>query len=191
MNFGLVVESERDGVAYPELIRKIRDDVENVLAIPCHGVSEVKKQFVGWLKYFQWSPPYRIDKALVITDSDRSAPRIREEVLTRVHVRSHFAPQFPVHFHATVREVETWLIADVDSINDVSRQRGKTGYARPFNEDPESLLQAKEAFYEALRAAKLPASPHVYGEIAAAADIQRIRNRCPSFRAFEEKVHSC
>jgi hypothetical protein len=32
MNIGIVLEGERDGAAYPELIRKIRDDVEIVLA---------------------------------------------------------------------------------------------------------------------------------------------------------------
>jgi hypothetical protein len=32
MNIGIVVEGDRDRAAYPELIRKIRDDVEIVLA---------------------------------------------------------------------------------------------------------------------------------------------------------------
>jgi hypothetical protein len=42
-----------------------------------------------------------------------------------------------------------------------------------------------------LSQAQLPADPAVYAEVAAAADIDRIRQRCPHFQRFVDCVHGC
>src|SRR5215472_9286236 len=128
MNFGIVVEDIRDGEAYTELIRRIRDDIENVVSYPCHGNSTLKKKFLDGLKYFQWdapNSPYSINKALVIVDTDCSGASTWEAELRQVYQRAHLAPGFPVHFHATKCELETWLLADENAINQTSQTRGK------------------------------------------------------------------
>ncbi len=191
MNFGIVVEDLRDGEAYSELIRKIRDDVEQVLPEPCGGASELLKKFVGWLKHFNWHASYLIQKALVIMDSDCSQASVWEAKLLQIHQQSHFVPNFPVHFHATKCELETWLLADENAINQAAQIRGKNKDLGPINIQFETYRDAKELFQKRLSEARLPDTPQVYKEIASLADIQRIAVCCPSFQQFINKVRAC
>ena len=188
MNIGIVVEDERDGAAYSELIRKIRDDVEVILPIPCHGIGTLKKSFVGWLKYFEWHAPHFIDKAMVIMDSDCSDSSAWEAQLAQIFEQSRFAPSFPVHFHATKCEIETWLLADENAVNQTSQRRGKNKKVRAVTIQLESHKDAKELFQKILSEAGLPADPQVYKEIARLADTARITARCPHSQEFVEKV---
>lgn len=189
MNFGLVVEDVRDGNAYEELIRKIRADIQTISHMPCHG--PVATKFVGWVKYFQSSAPHRVDKVLVIRDSDQREPDTCENELKRKYQQSHFNPNFPVHFHATKTEIETWLLVDENALNQVSRQRGRDQRIGPINFDPESCHNAKERFQQRLSKVGLPDIPTVYREVAAASEIRAIAARCPLFSSFEDKVRHC
>lgn len=99
--------------------------------------------------------------------------------------------RFPVHFHATKCEIETWLLADENAINRVSQQRGKNKQVGAVTIQFESHRDAKELFQKVLSNADLPADARVYKEIAAAADIGRIAARCPSFEQFADKVRAC
>jgi hypothetical protein len=191
MNFGIVVEDVRDGEAYSELIRRIRDDVEQVLPEPSGGASELLKKFVGWLKHFNWHASYLIHKALVIMDSDCSEASVWEAKLLQIYQQSHFVPNFPVHFHATKCELETWLLADEDAINQAAQIRGKNKHLGPVNIQFETYRDAKELFQKRLSEARLPDTPQVYKEIASVADIQRIAACCPSFQQFINKVRAC
>jgi uncharacterized protein DUF4276 len=191
MNFGIVVEGDQDSAAYPELIRKIRNDIENVLAEPCGNDAGLRSQFVGWLKHFQWNAQYSIDKVLVIMDSDCSDPLTWEQQLKQIYERSHFVPTFPVHFHATNCELETWLLADENAVRQVSRERGKNKQVDAIAGQLESYKDAKERFQKMLSLAGLPLTAPVYREIARCADIERIATRCPLFQQFVSKVLEC
>jgi hypothetical protein len=191
MNIGIIVEGDRDGAAYPELIRKIRDDVEVVLAEPCGNDIKLMEKFVGWLKYFQWGAEHSIDKALVIRDSDCSEPVAWESRMSQILAQSHFVPDFPVHFYATKCEVETWLLADENAINQVARNRGKQGTVSTVTVQLESHRNAKELFQKVLSKVRLPVDPKVYQEIASAASIDRIVARCPHFQMFFDRVRAC
>ena len=127
MNIGIVVEGERDGAAYPELIRKIRNDVDTILSEACGNDVRLMKQFVGWLKHFEWHAEVSVDKAFVIRDSDCSDPLIWETKMGEILAQSRFVPSFPVHFYATKCEIETWLLADEEAINQVAHNRRKQG----------------------------------------------------------------
>jgi len=127
MNIGIIVEQERDKTAYRELIRKIRDDVESVPAEPCGNDIKLMENFVGWLKHFQWHAEISVNKALVIRDSDCSDPVAWESKMEQILTQSHFVPSFPVHFYATKCEIETWLLADEEAINQVAHNRRKQG----------------------------------------------------------------
>jgi len=191
MNVGIVVEGDRDAEAYPELIRKIRDDIETILAKPCGGSSELMKKFVGWLKHFQWHAQRSIDKAIVIVDTDCSNASALEDRLRHIYDQSRFHPGFPVHFHATKCEIETWLLADERAVSQVSRQRGKNKQVAAVPIRLESHRNAKGLFHRILSEGNLPATPRVYREIASAADVERIAARCPSFQNFAKKVRAC
>src|SRR6266852_4248781 len=165
MNFGIVVEGNQDSAAYPELIKKIRDDIESIFPIPCGGVGTLKKEFINSLKQFKWRAPHSIDKALVIMDSDCADAFVWEERLGQIYEQSHFKPTFPVHFHATKCKLETWLLADENAINQASQQRGKNKRVTAVTIDLESNKGAKELFQKQLSRADLPATPRVYQEI--------------------------
>lgn len=189
MRFGLIAEDERDCNAYTELIGKIRSDIQGTVPVPCHGVGNLKKIFVGYLKYFEYSEP--VDKVLVIRDSDCADAVQREQELQRIFAASHFQPTFPFHFYATKCELETWLLADENAINLVAQSRGKTGKVKAVKINFENHRQAKELFEEILSQVQLPADPAVYREIAPAADIKVIASKCPRFALFANAVRGC
>ncbi len=191
MIIGIVVEGDHDSAVYRELIRRIRDDIEDIPSKPCGGHTRLMEQFVGWLKEFEWGSWPPVNKAIVIRDSDCSDPAGWERRMEQKLDQSHFRPSFPVHFHATKCETESWLLADENAINQVSAQRGKNRRVPSVTIQLESHKDAKELFVERLSGAKLPADPKVYREIASVADIDRIAARCPHFQRFVEKVRAC
>jgi hypothetical protein len=191
MTFGIVVEDQRDANVYSALIRRIRSDVESVVSRPCRGAAGVRQRFVGWLKNFEWHSGYQVGKALIIRDSDCGDPQSAEDELARILDQSRFQPTFPVHFYATRCEVETWLLADESAVNLVAQQRRKTATAQAVTGPLEGIRDAKESFRRMLSQARLPADPVVYAEVAAAADMDRIAQRCFYFRQFVECVNAC
>jgi hypothetical protein len=193
MVFGIVVEGESDSSVYSTLIERIRPDVDRVLARPCQGVAGVRQKFVGWLKHFQWHSAYPVGKAFVIRDSDCRDSAPAEHELDRILAESGFRAKlkFPVHFYATRCAVETWLLADEDAVNQVARDRGKARSAKPVAGPLEDKRNAKELFRRMLSQAQLPADPAVYSEVARAARIDRIQQRCPYFQHFIDCVHAC
>src|SRR5258708_20628148 len=148
MKIGLIAEDERDCSAYTELIVKIRNDIEDSVPIPCHGIGNLKKMFVGYLRYFEYSR--RVDKVLVIRDSDCVDALQREQELQAILTASHFQPSFPFHLYATKCELETWLLADEAAINMVAQNRGKRGKAKPAKINFENYRPAKELFERTL-----------------------------------------
>jgi len=121
--FGIVVEGPSDAAVNPALIRRMRPDVEDVIAQPCGGVSALNKKFVAMLRGFEY---YRIDKALVIRDSGGKDPQTAEADLNHRLNQSGFVPTFPVHIYATRCMVETWLLADEQAVSKVALSRGRT-----------------------------------------------------------------
>jgi len=191
MTLGIVVEDQRDANVYSALIKRIRSDVDVVLERPCRGVAGVRRNFVGYLKNFEWHAGYVVVKALVIRDCDRLEPRVAEDELARILQQSEFQPSFPVHFYATRREVETWLLADEAAVNLVARTRQKVPDARTVAGSLEDIPNAKEQFRRMLSQARLMAEPAVYAEVAAVANFSRIIGRCPYFQEFVTRVRAC
>jgi hypothetical protein len=192
MNVGIVVEHERDYVAYDEFIRKIRPDFET-LEYPCGDVSTLKREFVAGLKYFQYfapNTPHAIGKVFVIRDSDCKDALTCEEELRRTYERSHFVPDFDVQFHATKCELETWLLVDENAINEVSQRRGKGIRLGRARIDFETYKDAKELFVKRLSEVRLPDDSQVYREIALYTDINHLALNCPNFRRFIAKVQA-
>ena len=187
--FGIIVEGPRDAAVYPVVIRRIRPDVEEVLAEACGGRSNLGTHFVGWLKHFQYQR--RMDKALIIRDADRKAPHLREAQLRDRLDESGFMPTFPVHFYATKCMLDSWLLADVGAICEVARRRGRHKSLKEIKEPLEEITDPKTVFERMLSQAGLPADDRVCEEIAFAANLERIALRCPYFRQFRKNVHAC
>jgi uncharacterized protein DUF4276 len=187
--FGIVVEGPRDVAVYPAIIRRIRPDVDQVVARPCGGIPALPNKFVGWLKHFQYE--HRIDKALVIRDSDWKDPQTAEADLKNRLNKSGFTPTFPVHVYAARCMVETWLLADEQAVSKVALSRGRTRPAKPINKQLEEIKDPKTSFRAMLSQVGLPDTEKVYEEIAAAADLDKVAKRCPRFAEFREHIHAC
>jgi len=158
-----------------------------------HDVAGVRRKFVGWLQNSQWHSGYNVGKALVVRDSDCRDPRAVEDELVRILDQKGFREKLtlPVHFYATRCMVETLLLADENAVNAVARQRGKVPSAQPVPDPLEGMTNAKALFLRMLSQAQLPADPAVYAEVATAANINRIKQRCPYFQRFVDCVHAC
>jgi hypothetical protein len=186
--FGIIVEGPRDVAVYPAIIRRIRPDVERVVAWPCGGVTEIPKRFVGLLRGFEYKS---IDKALVIRDSDWKDPQTAEAELNGRLSKSGFKPTFPVHFYATRCMVETWLLADQQAVSKVALSRGRTRSIKAINKPLGEIMDPKPLFLAMLSQAGLPADDKVYEEIASNADLDKIAERCPRFAEFRKHVQAC
>jgi len=189
--FGIVVEGPRDAAVYPVIIRRIRPDVDDVVARQCVGVPALSKKFVGFLRGFEYNADCRIDKALVIRDSGGKDPQTAEGNLNVRLNQSRFRPRFPVHFYATRCMVETWLLADEQAVSKVALLRGRPRSIKPINKRLEEIMDPKPLFREMLSQVSLPDDDKVYEEIASALDFHRIAERCPYFREFLKHVHAC
>jgi hypothetical protein len=187
MNVGIVVEGPSDRATYPALMRRIRDDIGRPQARECGGRFKLKGAFPYFLKEFQRNPAWQIDVAFVIRDSDCKPPQRIEEDLRKALNDSRF--DFPVEFFATKCDLETWLLADENAINEVSRQRGKNRQVEPVQFQFESE-KAKKLFQTQLSKANLRPVPDVYKEIATCIDLDQTAERCPSFRAFVSRIRA-
>jgi hypothetical protein len=87
--------------------------------------------------------------------------------------------------------LETWLLADERAVSEVALRRGRTRSIKAINRHLEEIIDPKPLFLRMLSEAGLPADDKVYEEIASAADLNRIAERCPHFAQFRQHVHAC
>jgi hypothetical protein len=192
MNIGLVVEGSTDDVTYRTLARRIRNNIGELQVRPCGGKTKLKNGFIGHLKEFQRNHAWQIDAAFVIRDSDCYPPLEIEQQLRQVLHASGFNPEFRVEFFATPCMLESWLLSDIGAIGTVSAQRGHiAGFLPPHIQIANAISSAdKNVFIQVLTHFGLPATPTVYREVAALANLTSIGNRCNYFREFMRRVNA-
>jgi len=189
MNAGIVVEGPDDTAVYRVLIKRIDRGIERVHSRECTGRQRLKNKFVHLLDEFARNPAaFDIRKVLVIRDSDCQDPKPIEEELQDIFARSDLRPTFGVSFHATKCKVESWLLADEDAINSVSRSRGGPGGIQRVGADLETFREADQIYRRTLSLAGLQDTDAVMKEIALQARLETIAERCPRFRDFVRKV---
>ena len=190
MNVGIVVEGPSDEAAYRKLIPRIRSDISEPQTRDCGGKSRLAHGFVNFLKEFQRNAAWQINLAVVICDSDCFPPQTIEKKLRNVLAASGFKPKFAVEFFATPCMVESWLLSDLDAVRTVAANRGHGAPVAALNIEIANAGSAedKDVFAQVLAHFGLPATPRVYGEVAASADLTRIGNRCHYFREFTRRM---
>ncbi len=190
MNVGVVVEGTSDGSTYRRLLPRIRNDISVLQVRECLGKSGLKNLFVDFLKEFQRNHAWQINAAFVICDSDCNPPGPIEEQLRSILNASAFIPKFRVEFFAIGCMVESLLLSDLEAVRNVAVQRGHVAGAAPLNIGIGNANSPtdKEVFFQVLRHFGLPATPVVYGEIAAFADLTMVANRCNYFREFVKRI---
>lgn len=189
MRVGVVVEGGKDVPIFEELLPKIDSQILRVVARPARGKSRFMAVFPDLLWSLQHVEPRGpADKAIVVRDANGDDPAVVEAVMRkRLEERRH--PLFPrgVEVHATRRESETWLLADVEAINRVAVSKG----GRRVGVVPgplEVIPDAKEVFIRLLSQAGLPYVPEIVREIVREVDLSIVASQCPGFRIFSDKV---
>lgn len=186
-SYGLVMEGPYDTPVFKELTRRLDGPDFKCFTFECEGRANLKRKFPGYLKALEhWDAGGPVDKVLVICDCDNdSVAQVEAELSACVNLPFSFP--FGIEFCAIKRETETWLLADHEAICAIAEKMS----GRPVPEilgDLEAIVDPKEKLRKVLASARLPYTPGVLGAIAAAADLDKLRYRLPSFRNFEPKV---
>lgn len=191
VSYGIVVEGPSDAAVYEEFILKICSTDVEIIPRLARGVSDLMKHFPIFFRDLEHIKQGRpVDKALVIRDSGRKDPALVEQEMADRIEGSAFSFLNGIKFHAVRREMETWLLADVEAINSVALSRDGRRVT-PVQETLEDIARPKERLMRVLSTAGLPYDFEVCREIARQANTETLRYRCPSFRSFEQKVLDC
>ena len=189
LTFGLVVEGDYDEAVLSEFIRKCAGRDVEIVSRVCNPKGSLMKSFPGFLEEFRYvKQGTPVDRALVIRDADMREPQVllREMESKIAHRTYEF---FPVRFIVIVRELEAWLLADSEAIATVTR--GYSGRVVPVvNEFIEDIADPKARLQRMLSDAKVAYTREVARKIAAAANVEYIAYRCPSFRGFVQAVRN-
>jgi len=188
-SYGIVVEGDYDGGVFVEIIKKICPEADDTRVLQAGGSAQVMKKFPGLLRGLehvtrQGGP---VEKALVIRDADCKDPAEIEAKMQKSAEGRRFSFPAGVSFHVVKQEMETWLLADADAINRVAESRCKRPIARVLDR-LEELQDAKGKLMATLSQSGLNYTAAVCREIAKEIDLAKLRTRCPSFQAFEQKV---
>ncbi len=188
MRLGVIVEGRKDTPVFEELIPRVEPAVTKVVVRPAKGKSRFMSAFPSLLWTFKYvEPGGPADKVIVVRDANSEDPAEVETQMRRQIEGQRYPFPSGIEFHATRRETETWLLADIAAINRVAQAHGGcrvTGVAGPL----EGVPDAKEQFIELLSRAGLPYVPEIVREITRQIDLNVLRIQCPSFRLFESKV---
>lgn len=184
LTYGLVVEGVFDAEALAELIRKCVGSNIEVVTRPYGSEGSLMSRFPGFLEEFRYQRQgTHVDKALVVRDAGAKDPgELIQRMEAKIAGRNY---QFPVKPFVIVRELETWLLADSGALSTVS------GRMVPEINDPLEGIADPKARLQRILSGANPYTQEVARKIAAAADLETIGYRCPSFRSFCETVRDC
>jgi len=187
-SYGLIVEGPYDIDFFRVIVARVAANNPTIELLEGGG-NALLRRFPTLLRRFEHiiaGEP--VGKALVIKDADgHPVDEVEGIMANRLGNQTYIFPE-GVELCGVQQEMETWLLADVQAINQVSTDRGKRDGVPIIHGTLEEMFQAKERLRSALSRAGLDYTPPICAEIAAKADLERLRQRCPSFRRFEEKI---
>lgn len=178
---GLIVEGPYDGAVLTELIRKCLTSEVDVKCRPCGGTPQLMKQFPGYLEEFRYANVGQpVDRAIVVRDADGKKPteliaRMESKIKGRIY-------RFPRHLLVIVQKLEAWLLADEEALSTV------TSRIQHRIADPEKIHDPKVRLRKILSDDRIAYTEERARMIAAAARLDVLAERCPSFRRFQEAV---
>lgn len=188
--YGVINEGDYDVGVCEELIRKICGEDAQVLSRPAGGRVQVMNRMKGLLRSLEHVSVTGgpVDKALVIRDANgRDRAEVEQQMLARIAGQSFTFPN-GVRVHAIRQEMETWLLADSAAIDRVARARNARDRVPPIGGALEEIQRPSQKLEEVLSRAGVNYTAQVCREIAREIDMAVLRNRCPSFQEFEQKV---
>lgn len=184
MLYGVIAEDTFILRAVPVLISRLVDLAQQLPECRLmNGKSDFLANFWRHVKEFQHRYPH-IHKVLAVCDADRESPvELLTLLTTRVQTRLPGLP-FPLVFHVIMRELETWWVAEPQTISRV------TGVNIPFpgGNVEEDIQDPKEYIVQRLSKAKRPYTRGDAEAVARQIDLATLANRCPGFAVFTAKV---
>ena len=184
--YGVIAEDGSIEKAIPFLIPRIvtGEDVE-VECRRLNGKNDFIANFWRTAKEFQFKYP-AMHKVLAICDADRESPDELEEFLTdKARDRLPGLP-LPLVFHVIKKELETWWIADANTISVLAGVQVNF----PGGNVEDSVQDAKEYLEQPLRQVKTPYTPTLAGLIAQHVNLDVVGSRCPGFVVFMRRVEN-
>jgi Domain of unknown function (DUF4276) len=180
---GLVVEGIYDEAALTEFVRKSVEPDVRVICRPCGNAIQLMKKFPAFLEEFRHAKDGApVDKGLVIRDADGKNPT---ELIAKMETRiANRVYSFPRKLLVAVEELEAWLLADEEALSSVTaRAVGRVT-------DPEKIVDPKARLRTILSNAGIVYTAEEARKIAAAARLDTLAVRCPSFKTFQDAVVS-
>jgi hypothetical protein len=121
-------------------------------------------------------------KVLVVVDSDRADPLVREARLRQKVGNRRYRFGAPI-YHAISHQVETWLLGDPQAINHAG------GRVIPATTDPESLQDAKRYLVQLLRNHRAaPLDREFIRKAAEVLDVNTLSENCPRFGLLRREL---
>lgn len=191
-SFGLIVEGIYDEAALPEYVRALEPATTFIKVFACGGSTRLIQKCPGYLDalqyQFQGGP---VEKALVVVDSNGQNPvTLAAQIQSRIAGRRYIFPR-GVEVCVAVKELEAWLLGDINAINTIPSSGGAGRTTLPLAQSPETLHDSKGELQRRLRSRGVSYTPEVARRIAAAADLGVLAGRCRSFADFRQKVLDC
>ena len=179
--FGIVVEGPCDELVLKELIPRCLGSDCEIESRAWSTSGGVARKFCNSLNEFKY---IGIDKAFVVRDSDGKDPLVlTANMRGRIGDRQY---PFPVNFIVIVQELEAWLLADEKAIAAI------TSRPVPRQPDPiESIPCPKERLKRILSPSVVYTREVARSIAAAMVDIDRVADRCPTFKGFRHHVSDC
>ncbi|MGB8771576.1 MAG: hypothetical protein WCC92_18335 [Candidatus Korobacteraceae bacterium] len=187
-SYGLIVEGSYDSSVLQRLTVRVDSPDARVFVRECRGTGALRKNLVVFLRSLEFADAGApVERALVFIDTDGRPPdEVEADLRTIIEGIDFKFPRgvgiCPIH-----HELEAWLLADHEAINQVARARGGREVAY-IQDDVEQIRDPKERLRVVLSKAKLNYTQAVAGEIAQLANLETLRYRLRCFVAFCGKI---
>jgi len=167
------------------LVQKILGVDTELVALEGDSWPQIVGDLIGLLRALEEKHDLEpLSKVLVVVDADKVDPVTREDRLSS-KVGNRTFRFGTTHYHAILREVETWLLGDPDALN------AAAGRNLPRTANPETQLGPKQHLIQKLKNANVQYDPDFVRRAAAAIEINRLRLNCPRFARFHQQLEDC
>lgn len=182
---GLIYQGRYHRIVIEALLEKILGANTEVVSLMGDSWPQILGDLIGLLRALERQHDADpLCKVLVVVDADKVDPASRENAL-REKVGNRTFRFGTVHYHAILREIETWLLGDPDALNAAADRR------LPRTANPEGQLGPKNHLIQKLKNAGVDYAPDFVRKAAVAIDVDRLRANCPRFQTFRQQVTDC
>lgn len=182
-----IVEGPGDMQAAPVLIRRIAEHhgYNNIRVLPPHKRGDLPKVKANFDNYFKMAIK---EKAVIIwiIDFDCATCNCVAEEAEQLYKKAHdIYPDWPFKVAFMVKEFESLFLSEPEATRKVLKEIPKE---KVFPENPENIRGAKEWLSKAMPSGFTYKETVHQVKLAAAVDLNNLRNSSASFRHLEQSI---